>query len=314
MNTNTIRFATLAALGAALISGTNNFLTKVGVTVVSDPVYFTTLKNLFTVLLLIGAVVLMRKWKEVALLSRKEWLQLALIGVIGCAIPFALFFTGLSMTSALSGSLIHKTLVFWVLLFAYPFLKERLSPLALFGIVAVFAANVLLGGLKGFHVGQGELLILAATVLWAVENIIAKKTLVNISALLVASARMVIGSVLLLGFLAFTGRLVSVAGLDGVQWGVTALSGALLFGYVLTWYTALKYAPATYVAALLVPATLVTNILSMVFVTHTVTGIQILSAVLTAIGVGLLLHFGKKTAVALDTTTLHASLPPRTQG
>src|SRR3989338_5782831 len=311
MNKHTMGYATLLVLGAALISGTNNFITKIGVTVVSDPVFFTTLKNIVTVVLLMGAVIMLRKWKEAATLTRKEWTQLGLIGVIGGAIPFALFFTGLSMTSALSGALIHKTLVFWVLLFAYPFLKERLSPLALLGVVAVFGANILLSGFKGFHIGTGELLIFAATILWAVENIIAKKTLARVSALFVASARMTIGSVLLLGFLAVSGRMVSVAGLDAAQWGVTLLTGALLFGYVLSWYTALKYAPATYVAALLVPATLVTNILTMVFITHTITGIQIASAALTAVGVGLLVVYGKKTA---SSATLHAPLHTRTQG
>jgi len=305
-----LKTGTGLALVAAVISGSNNFLTKIGVTVVSDPVFFTTLKNLVTVTLLVGAVVLLRKWKEVTLLSRKEWTQLALIGTIGGAIPFALFFTGLSMTSALSGALIHKTLVFWVLLLAYPFLKERLSPIALLGIVAIFGANVMLGGFKGFHFGQGELLILMATILWAVENIIAKKTLVRVSPVVVASARMMIGSALLLGFLAFTGRLVSVAALGATQWGVTILSGILLFGYVLAWYSALAKAPATYVAALLVPATLITNILSMVLITHTVSGMQVASAALTALGVGMLVAYGKREA---HSATLHGPLHTRTQ-
>lgn len=286
--------ATGLGLIAAFISGTNNFLTKIGVTVVSDPIFYTTLKNIITVVLLIGALLLLRKWSEVATLSKKEWAQLFVIGVIGGALPFALFFTGLSMTSALSGALIHKTLVFWILLLAYPLLKERLSPIALIGIIAIFGANVMLGGFSNFRFGAGELLILGATILWAVENIIAKKLLARISPLLVASARMIIGSSLLLGFLSYTGRMVSIAELSGMQWGITALSGVLLFGYVLAWYTALSKAPATYVAALLVPATLITNVLSMIFVTHTITGTQLASAGITAVGIGLLVVYGKR--------------------
>lgn len=306
-----LRAGTGFALIAALISGTNNFLTKVGVTVVSDPIFYTTLKNLVAVIFLIGALVLLRKWREIATLSKKEWAQLFVIGIIGGGISFALFFTGLSMTSALSGSLIHKTLIFWVLLLAYPLLKERLSPLALLGVAAVFGANLILGGFKGFHFGTGELLILGATLLWAGETIIAKKILTRVSPLLVAAARMTIGSVLLLLFLAFSGRLVGVAGLNAMQWGVTALSGVLLFGYVLTWYTALSKAPATYVAALLVPATLVTNILSIIFVTHTITGTQMASAGFTAIGVGLLIVYGKRE---IESITAHGQFHTQTRG
>lgn len=287
-----LRTGTGLALIAALISGTNNFLTKVGVTVVSDPIFYTTLKNIVTVLLLLGALVLLRKWSEIKTLSKKEWVQLFAIGTIGGAIPFALFFTGLSMTGAITGALIHKTLVFWVLLLAYPILKERLSPLALLGVVAIFGANFLLGGFKGFHFGTGELLILGATLLWATETIVAKKVLTRVSPLLVASARMTIGSILLLGFLGFSGRLVSVAGVSTLGWSITVLSGILLFGYVLAWYSALSKAPAVYVAALLVPATLITNILSIVLITRTITGTQLLSAALMAIGVGLLITYG----------------------
>ena len=299
------------ALITALISGTNNFLTKVGVTVVSDPIFYTTLKNIVTVFLLLGAFILLRKWSEMKTLSTKEWVQLFAIGTIGGAIPFALFFTGLSMTSALSGALIHKTLVFWVLLLAYPLLKERLSPLALLGVIAIFGANFILGGFRGFHFGTGELLILAATLLWATETIIAKKILSRVSPLLVASARMMIGSVLLLLFLGFSGRLVSVAHVSTLGWSITALSGILLFGYVLAWYSAIAKAPATYVAALLVPATLVTNILSIALVTHAVTGTQLISAGLTAIGVGLLVIYGKR---GVQSVTTHGQFSTQTRG
>lgn len=302
---STLRTGTGLALIAALISGTNNFLTKVGVTVMSDPIFYTTLKNIVTVLLLLGALVLLRKWSEVKTLSKKEWTQLFVIGAIGGALAFALFFTGLSMTSALSGALVHKTLVFWVLLLAYPILKERLSPLALLGVAAVFGANIILGGFKGFHFGTGELLILGATLLWATETIVAKKVLTRVSPLLVASARMTIGSILLLLFLGFSGRLVGVAQVSTLGWSITTLSGVLLFGYVLAWYSALSKAPAVYVAALLVPATLVTNILSIALVTHTVTGMQLMSAGLTAIGVGLLVIYGKR---GVQSVTTHGQL------
>lgn len=57
------------------------------------------------------------------------------------------------------------------------------------------------------------------------------------------------------------------------------------FGYVTTWYTALKYAPATLVSSLLVPAPFITNLLTAVFITHTFPLRYGLAGVLFVIGV-----------------------------
>ena len=297
---HTIAAATVLALCTALFSGVNNFIGKIGVTAVPDPVLFTTLKNGLVALLLIAAFVAYRRFDELKTLSRSQWIKLGAIGLIGGSLPFALFFTGLSMTAALNGAIIHKTLVLWVLLFSYPFLKERLSVTALIGIAAVIAANYLLGGFKVFAFGMGEWLILGATLLWAVE-----KALAGISTLTVVSARMVLGSAILLAFLVLSGRATPALQVSTVAWGWPALSAALLFGYVTTWYAALKRAPATYVAALLVPATLVTSSLSAIFVTHTLTGKQLSGIVLTFVGVAFLWHYGRKLTLSSDSSTKH---------
>lgn len=295
MTSTLLRNATFLALFAALISGTNNFLTKLAVTVVPDPIFYTTLKNGIVALLLVGLFIVLRKWDEIRLLSKKQLSMLFLVGAVGGALPFALYFTGLSMTTAINAGLIHKTLFLWVFLFAYPILKERLTRGQLIGIACIFLGNLFIGGFTGFKWNVGELYILLATILWAAENIIAKKALEGVSSATLAGARMIIGSVLLLAFLWVSGRLLPLSGISAEGWGWTILTSVLLFGYVLSWYTALKHAPATYVAALLVPATVVTNVLSAVFVTHAFTGIQALSAFAYALGVALLVAYAQKT-------------------
>lgn len=298
MKRSPLIIATGLALGTALISGLSNFIGKIGVTVVKDPIVFTTLKNAVVALFLVGIFITFRKWREVRALSLRQWLKLAAIGIIGGSVPFALFFTGLSQTSAINASLIHKTLFLWVLLLAIPILKERMTVWQWVGIGAVAAANVFIGGFKGFKFNAGELMILAATMLWAVENIIAKIALKDVSSLTVAAARMIFGSIILVAFVALRGGSSAVAHLTTVQWSWTLLASALLVGYVLTWYAALKRAPATYVATLLVPATLVTNVLTAVFVTHAFPLVQLINAALVAVGAGLLIRFADKTLSA----------------
>lgn len=288
------RYATMLALITAVISGANNFLTKIAVTAVKDPIVYTTLKNAIVAALLIGIMLMLGKWREVIALTRGQMFRLIAIGAIGGSVPFALFFTGLMKTSALNAGLIHKTLFVWVLLLAVPFLKERFSWVQWVGVGALFAANFVVGGFKGFNFNMGELMVLGATVLWAVENIIAKVALKDISSITVAGARMIIGSLILCAFVLGKGSAVPLSALTFEQWGWTLLTSVLLFGYVLTWYAALKYAPATYVAALLVPATLVTNILSAIFVTHTLNGMQITQLLLLAVGTGFVMVFAKR--------------------
>lgn len=296
MKRSTLFYATVLALATAVISGTSNFLNKIAVTAVRDPIVFTTLKNAMVALFIIGIILALKKWREIKTLNKGQALKLLAIGVVGGSLPFALYFTGLTQTSAINASLIHKTLFVWVLFLGIPFLKERLTRWQWLGVAAIFGANLLVGGFSGFKYNTGELMILGATILWAVENIVAKVALRDLSSALVAGARMAVGSLILLAFVLWRGGASAVYVLNFQQWGWTLLTSALLLGYVLTWYSALKRAPAIYVATLLVPATLVTNVLSAVFVTHAFSGRQALSTTLFLISVVLIILFARKTA------------------
>lgn len=300
MRKNAIRYATFFALGTAVFSGVNSFLTKIAVTAVANPIVFTTLKNAIVAIFIIGIILGLRKWREIKSLTKEQSIKLIAIGAIGGSVPFALFFTGLLKTSAINAALIHKTLFLWVLLFAIPILKERITKLQWVGIGAIFAANLFIGGFVGFKLNAGELMILGATILWAVENIIAKKALKELSSITVAAARMTIGSFLLFLLVFWQGNVGMLSGMGTMQWGWTILTSLLLLGYVFTWYTALKYAPATYVAMLIIPATLITNILSVIFITHSFTVSQLISSLLYVAGITLIILFTKETADQLS--------------
>lgn len=290
MMSRQLRTGILLALTTALISGVANFVTKIAVTSVKQPVFYTTLKNALVAIALIGAVILVRKLPELKRLTRRQWMRLLLIGTIGGSVPFALYFTGLAQTSALNASLIHKTLFIWVAFLAIPFLKERLTWLQWSGMAVLLGGNLVVGGFQGFKFNVGEVMILGATLLWAVENIIAKRALKDISPTLVAGGRMVFGSMLLIGLVVAQGNVGLIEKLTPQSWWWTILSSVLLLGYVLTWYTALSKAPATVVATLLVPATLVTNALSAIFVTHSLNSQGVMSIALFTVGTSIVVY------------------------
>ena len=272
------------SLITAIVSGFSIFASKIFVTKL-DPLVFTTLKNLFVAVILSFMILNKRHIDSLMKLNRKDVLRLILIGLIGGGIPFALFFTGLSMTSAATGAIIHKTLFIWVAILAYFFLKEKFGFLQIIGYVLIIASAIFIAKINKFSLGTGELMILGATILWAVENVIAKRTLANVPSELVAWARMTIGSVVLFSVVLFQGKSIAITGLSQEQIISVLIGGILLTTYVLTWYKALSYAPASLVAVILTLSTLITSSLSAMFITHNFPGVEILSNVMLAVGV-----------------------------
>lgn len=295
MNENT-RKGIYLALITAFISGIAIFVNKFAVTAIQPPVVFTAVKNAGVGLLIISLLLAGRKWKLLKKLTGRELVYLILIGIIGGSIPFYLYFTGLTQMPAANAAIIHKSLVIWVALMAIPLLKEKMSPLQIFGVILLFGANLLVGGFHGFTFLEGEFLVLIATIFWAIENILAKKILPTVDPDIVTAARMGFGSIILLVAASITApaALVKSLSLTSTQWFFMIITMATLLGYVMTWYRALKYAPATTVTSVLVASTLVTNILSAIFITHTWTVLMGIQGVLMIVGIALFLFSTKK--------------------
>jgi len=255
------------AFAAAFISGFAVFFNKFAVGFWQSSSVYITAKNLIVAVFLTSALLLFRKRHELKKLAKKQWAQLILIGLIGGSIPFLLFFKGLTLIASVNAAFIHKTLFVWVALLAVTYLKEKISFLQFVAMGILFFGVFLFLSPGEFRIGYGELLIFSATLLWAVENIVAKKVLKNISALMVGWGRMFFGSLFLLGFLVATGDVVELFSSSTVGFGWLILASIILFGYVVTWYSALKYAPAIVVSSILVLAAPITAILNSIFIT-----------------------------------------------
>jgi drug/metabolite transporter (DMT)-like permease len=250
------------AVGAALISGLAIYLNAFAVKQLPDAAVYTTLKNAVAAFVLIGAALALGAARDVRALDRRSWVGVALVGVIGGSIPFILFFSGLAQASAPSAAFIQKTLFVWVALLAVPILGERLGVAPLVGLAVLFVGQALVLPPRGIAWGPGETMILVATLFWAVETILVKRLLTSIPTSVMAAARMGIGLVVLVGYLALSGKVGVVAGLSQAQWGWALLTGLVLAAYVATWFGALRRAPATVVTSVLVVGAVVTGILS----------------------------------------------------
>jgi drug/metabolite transporter (DMT)-like permease len=195
--------------------------------------------------------------------ARRDWLALLAIGVIGGGIPFLLFFEGLARTTSTDAAFIQKTMVVWVAVLAVSFLRERFT-FAHVGAIALLVSGqvALTTGLAAPSFDTGEAMILAATLLWSVEIVIAKPVLARLSPLTVGAARMGVGVFVLLGFAVASGSLANLASVTGTAWLWTVATGVILTAYVATWYAALSRAGAIDVTAVLVFAAVITAALN----------------------------------------------------
>jgi len=249
----------------ALISGFSIYINKFGVGIFKNPEIYTFLRVLLVAFIL-GLILVVFDFKKVKNLRKRDWLLLVLIGLVGGSVPFLLFFKGLKITSPAEGSFIHKTMFLWIAILASVFLKEKIDRKFLFGALILLFANSLL--LKKFHFlpDRGDLLILIATIFWAIENTLSKYLLStsNLDGKTVAFGRMFFGTIFIWIYLIFTGQISEIFVLNLKQINWVLITGIILLFYVLTWYSGLKFIPVSKASAILLLGSPITTILNLI--------------------------------------------------
>lgn len=251
----------------AIVSGISIFVNAHAVRHFSDPTVYTTAKNAVAGGLLVVLALTTRPPSDERSTQRPagrgRWLALLVVAVIGGSVPFVLFFEGLARAQATQAAFIQKTLVIWVTLLAVPLLRERFRVPHALAIVLLLAGQAWLAGQAGtIAFGAGEAMILGATLLWALEVVYVKRLLASLDVGTLTVARMGLGTLLLVGWLAVSGKAGALVSLDSRQWTWVVLTGLLLTAYVATWYAALARAQAIDVTAVLVFGAVITALLS----------------------------------------------------
>lgn len=284
-------FGTVLAVLTACVSGVAIFANKIFV-VGLDPALFTAVRAL-----MIGLVFLMLSFAAGGFRRSKKipWTWLFLIGVVGGGMAFLMFFSGLKLTTSGRAAFLHKTLPLWVAAFAVPFLRERISRKQATAMAFMFGGGLLIIGSSiplsdlWANPAVGDILVVAATILWAAENVAARRLLrEGESNFLVSFGRMFFGSLFLFGVLGLTGRIGTLITLTAVQLTNLLISTGLLFLYVCFYYWSLRHINVSKAATILLLSPVITLVLGMNFLGEPVSAMQLAGSATILVGAALI--------------------------
>jgi len=200
MNSKQKLFGHLALLFTGILFGINYWVSKnlTGVLPVEALVVFRTLG---ATTIFWGFSLIFPREK----IAKKDFLWLALMGIIGIAINQIFFFSGLKLSNPVDVSIIHVSNPFFVLLLTFIFLKTKIPKVKIIGIIIGAVGAIILivnGGRIDFQHEyiKGNLFILINTFAYALYLVMAKPLLKKYSILTIMKWAYLAGSLVVIPY------------------------------------------------------------------------------------------------------------------
>jgi drug/metabolite transporter (DMT)-like permease len=151
--------------------------------------------------------------RDAFLTMRSRAWPLLVVGILNSAAPFSLFaFAELTLSAGVT-SVINATTPLWGAIVAFLWLKDRLSPLRIAGLVIGFAGVLVLvwnqvvmrqgSGVSAMTTGLAAAAALGATLLYGVAASYTKRHLTGVDSLTIATGTMTCATLVLLPFAAY---------------------------------------------------------------------------------------------------------------
>jgi len=227
-------------------------------------------------------------------ISGTDWIYIFLVALSGAAVGPVLYFYGLNYSSAVNASLLLNMEVLFTIAIALVFLKERASRIEYFAIALLFFSAIAvttnfnfslsLGGINGVI---GNVLIIASTLFWAIDNSLSKKLSIQNDTLKVASFKSLIGGILLLVAAALLG--VPFNNIKTFMIPYLILLGTFGVGLSVVFFlSALRRIGSMRTIAIYSTASIFGVISAFVFIGETVSAVQVVAGALMILAVYLL--------------------------
>ena len=273
-------FAGLCALCGAFVPAVARLTTTA-----LDPLLVATVTTVFAGAL--ALVVLGARGELGVLVGRDTAPRLALVGLLGTAAAFFLFYAGTSRTSSIEAALALQVEPVYSLLAAWLGLGHRPTARRVAAIVVLLAGLVLAFGAHELSAGGGVWLILATPLCWQASHLVVLRGLPRLAAPVLTGARYVYGGLILaIAWLAGGGSIADLAPL-GPSLPLLALQGTVLcYLGTIVWYAAIARLDLARTTAIVVPSIPVLSLgATFVLVGEVPTLRQALGMLLTAAGV-----------------------------
>ena len=179
----------------------------------------------------------------------------------------------------------------FTIILALVFLREKVTKkmacalaIMLIGTVVLYVSQVTPSQLWASP-SLGDMLIIAASLLWAIEYIISRKALMmGETNFVVSFARMFFGGLILFGFVILSGNLGALLTLTAGEWINILASTLLLFADILFWYWSIKYINVSKATVLLLVAPAISLVVGTVMLSEPAPLEQIAGSAIILIG------------------------------
>ena len=278
----------LALLMLGVIWGVNFSVIKVALAEF-EPLAFNALRfplaaaTLFFVLRLRGPIPLPK---------REHWAQVVFLGLLGNVAYQFLFIFGIDRTLAGNASLMLATTPVWTLILTTAIGQGHHAAAAWLGVLATLIGMVLVvvGGSATVGLGEGflagDLMLVAAAIVWAVYTVGSQSLTRRYGALAVTSWTLWVGTVVIVASGAGSVAKMDLAGVSATAWVGVAYAGILAIAVAyLIWNYGLEHigAPRTAAFSNLVPV--VALITAAIWLAERPSAFQILGATVIIVGV-----------------------------
>lgn len=240
---------------------------------VVDPLVLTFIRFLMASVFFVMVIFLMGQGKELIRAIRERFWAFAFLGLTGVFGEGASQFYSLQYTTAARSCLFANTSPILTVIIAALFIKEPIRKRAVLGMIIGFCAMLLgMGGQPGSDQYMeksryfGDLLALLSAVCWSVYTVGGDSVTKRYGGLVSASAAMLLGTIITLGFLLATGRPVFPE-MPLSVWGWMAYLGIGASGLAyVAWFSALKYLKAGELGAFGYISTMLTAVMAVLLV------------------------------------------------
>ena len=230
------------------------------------------------------------KGESLRTIERKDWLRLALLGLLNVPINQALFLEGLQHTSAAYSAVLYAMTPALVFILTLVIHREAPTRWKILGIIMAFVGVAMIVFEKGAALTSdttlGNLMIFAAVVAWALYTLIGKPLVEKYGALRTTGLNMAVGALIYLPIGLLTSDMSEVSVISAISW-TEILYMAIMASVVnyFLWFYALGKLETSRVAIFQNLQPVMTTVLALLLGTATITTNFVVGGVMALIGV-----------------------------